>query len=240
MLQLLPDAVISLIYPEECGVCDREVRSASDGVACPDCWDETHIFDGSETLCIKCGAFLFAQPPTGERMRCQRCEDQHFDHAFSIGMYEHALKASVLSLKKSPRVANRLAREIELTLTRIPLKDYVVIPIPLSPRRLRERGFNQAAVIAQMIVRSSGHDFDEHTLVRSSHTPMHRAGMDKKAREKTVKGAFEVRRPKLIEGRSVLLVDDVLTSGSTASACARVLKESGACEVNVLTLARAA
>jgi ComF family protein len=240
MLQLLPDAVFSLIYPEECGVCDREVRSASDGVACPDCWNKTRIFNGNETLCSKCGAFLFALAPGSERSRCQRCEDQHFDHAFSLGIYEHALKASVLSLKKSPRIANRLKHEMERTLARIPSKDFVVVPIPLSPRRLHERGFNQASVIAQTIVRISGHDFDEHTLVRSSHTPMHRAGMDRKAREKTVKGAFEVLRPKLIKGRDVLLVDDVLTSGSTASACAKVLKENGACGIDVLTLARAA
>jgi ComF family protein len=240
MLQLLPDAVFSLIYPEECGVCAREVRAASDGVACPDCWNKTRIFDGSETLCSKCGAFLLALSRGSERTHCQRCEEQYFDHAYSIGIYEHALKASVLSLKRSPRIPNRLKREVKLKCTRIPSKDYVVLPIPLSARRLHERGFNQAAIIAQTIVRLSGNRFDEHTLVRSSHTPMHRAGMDRKAREKTVTGAFEVLRPKLIEGRTVLLVDDVLTSGSTASACAKVLKESGACEVDVLTLARAA
>ena len=68
---------------------------------------------------------------------------------------------------------------------------------------------------------------------------MHRIGMDEKARELTVRKAFEVTRPKLIEGQNILLIDDVFTSGATASYCAKVLKKHGAAKVNVLTLARA-
>ena len=68
---------------------------------------------------------------------------------------------------------------------------------------------------------------------------MHRAAMDKKAREATVKNAFEVVRPNMIRGRDILLVDDLMTSGSTASQCAKALKKSGACKVTVMTLARA-
>jgi ComF family protein len=240
MLQLLPDAVLSLIYPQDCSVCEREVTSASDGVACSDCWDKTRIFDGSETLCSKCGAFLFGPQSSGELPRCQRCEDHHYDRAYSVGIYEYALKASVLSLKKIPHASGRLEQEIAKALSQIPLDGYTVMPTPLSPRRLRERGFNQASILARTVANLSGNSFDEQTLVRKSHTPMHRAGMDKKAREVTVKKAFEVVRPKLIEGRAVLLVDDVLTSGATASACAEVLKKNGACEVNILTAARAA
>ncbi|MBA3352333.1 MAG: ComF family protein [Blastocatellia bacterium] len=116
----------------------------------------------------------------------------------------------------------------------------IVIPVPLSARRQQERGFNQAAVIATVIARSGNLLLDENSLVRKIHTPMHRAGMDRKARAMTVKKAFEVVRPKLIEGRDTLLVDDVLTSGETASICARVLKKSGAATVSVLTIARAA
>ncbi len=69
---------------------------------------------------------------------------------------------------------------------------------------------------------------------------MHRAAMDKKAREMTVRNAFQITRPKLIADQNILLVDDILTSGSTASHCAKALKKSGASKVNVLTLARAA
>ncbi|MDM7920791.1 MAG: hypothetical protein QUS14_00710 [Pyrinomonadaceae bacterium] len=81
---------------------------------------------------------------------------------------------------------------------------------------------------------------DENSLVRTRHTPMHRAAMDKKAREKSVEDAFEVRRPKLIDGQHITLVDDIFTSGATAHYCAAKLKESGAATVNVLTIAHAA
>jgi predicted amidophosphoribosyltransferase len=76
-------------------------------------------------------------------------------------------------------------------------------------------------------------------FVRTSHTPIHRAAMDRKARAATVERSFEVKIPRLVTGRNIILVDDVLTSGSTASACASVLKKNGAARVDVITLARA-
>ncbi len=79
---------------------------------------------------------------------------------------------------------------------------------------------------------------DEQSLVRKIHTPMHRAAMDNKAREISVKNAFDVKRPKLIEGETILLIDDVYTSGATVSNCAKVLKEKGASKVYVLTIAK--
>jgi predicted amidophosphoribosyltransferase len=82
-------------------------------------------------------------------------------------------------------------------------------------------------------------DFDESSLIRKIDTPMHRAGLDRKARGITVKNAFDVVRPKLIEARNIVLVDDVLTSGETVSSCAKILKKKGAARVDVITLARA-
>jgi predicted amidophosphoribosyltransferase len=80
---------------------------------------------------------------------------------------------------------------------------------------------------------------DEHSVVRRIHTERHRAGMDAKARHQSVANAFTVRYPKSIAGKCVLLVDDVFTTGATVSACAAVLKEAGAGEMFVLTIARA-
>ena len=115
----------------------------------------------------------------------------------------------------------------------------LIIPIPLSKRRKLERGFNQAEIIAAEIARTTGIPVDALSLARKLHTRIHRVGMDQKARELTVKNAFEVLRPKLIQGRNILLVDDVFTSGATSSYCAKVLKKNGAGKVNVFTLARA-
>jgi ComF family protein len=119
-------------------------------------------------------------------------------------------------------------------------RDYdVVLPTPLSKRRQIERGFNQAEIIASWIAGSLHLPVDAVSLARKGHTAIHRVGMDATARRQSVKNAFHVVRPKLISGKAILLVDDVLTSGATASTSAEVLKESGAVRVDVFTLARA-
>jgi predicted amidophosphoribosyltransferase len=89
------------------------------------------------------------------------------------------------------------------------------------------------------LAKSSGLPLDEHSLVRVAHSERHRAGMDARARRETVEDAFAVARPRLVEGRRILLVDDVFTTGATVSACSSALLASGAEEVFALTVARA-
>jgi ComF family protein len=115
----------------------------------------------------------------------------------------------------------------------------MIVPVPLHRARERERGFNQASVLARELSSLSRLPVDEHSVVRRIHTERHRAGMDAKARHQSVANAFTVRHPKSIAGKCVLLVDDVFTTGATVSACAAVLKEAGAGEMFVLTIARA-
>jgi ComF family protein len=241
MLKYLSRPLLSVIYPQECEVCGGEVESADDGIACSTCWSKTRIFTGNETLCIKCGAFLFGGGASTADAQCRKCLEHEYDRAFSIGLYEHALSASILRLKKQPHIPRRLRHLLAVTLERNPvIENTIVVPVPLSHRRARERGFNQAAVIARAIAKHPHLTLDTQTLTRELDTPIHRAGMDRKARATTVKNAFGVSRPKLIEGRAILLIDDVVTSGATASACAKVLRKHGAATVNVLTIARAA
>ncbi|HVF86613.1 MAG TPA: hypothetical protein VM866_03445, partial [Pyrinomonadaceae bacterium] len=113
-----------------------------------------------------------------------------------------------------------------------------IIPTPLHEKRERERGFNQAAVLGHTLAALSGLPIDEQSLVRVTGTEHHRAGMDSRGRRESVEEAFEVRRQRLIEGERPLLIDDVFTTGATASACAKALREAGAQEVFVLTAAR--
>ena len=240
MIRLFSDSLLSVIYPQECRVCGGEVGSSDDAVACTACWTATKIFTGNETLCDKCGAFLF-EARSSRTIACRKCSEHEYDHALSIGSYEKALSAAILELKRVPHLSGRVKRSLGEVLDRSAFGNTdVVIPVPLSSRRLQERGFNQAGVIAREVSNHLGVDLDESTLVRTVHTPMHRAGMDKKARAMTVKNAFKVARPKLIEDKIILLVDDIFTSGETASHCARILKKSGARTVNVLTIAHAA
>ncbi len=171
---------------------------------------------------------------------CRHCDGHFYDSARAIGVYEKALAVSILHLKTTPYAAKNLQSLLKKAFFRSSFQDAtLIVPVPLSSKRRLERGFNQAGLIAKSLARDTGIALDEYSLVRTVHTPMHRAAMDKKAREMTVKNAFQVKRPKLITAQNILLIDDILTSGSTASHCAKALKKSGAAKVNVLTLARA-
>ena len=240
MLQVIPHALLSVLYPQDCRICKNSVEDASDGVVCGDCWLNTLIFAGDEILCKKCGAFL-RESESLIAAFCHRCDDHFYDSARAVGIYDNALTASILYLKQTPHIAPRL-RKLLINAFEISSfsDDSLIIPVPLSGRRLLERGFNQAGLIATVVAKYAKMDLDEHSLIRTVHTPIHRAAMDRKARERSVKNAFRIVRPRLIDGRNILLVDDVLTSGATVSNCAKALKKSGASEVNVLTLARAA
>jgi ComF family protein len=113
----------------------------------------------------------------------------------------------------------------------------VLVPVPLHPRRLRERGFNQSALLAEEIARRAGRMACPDALVRRVDTAP-QAGLTAAARRRNVEEAFAVRRRASVAGRTVVLVDDVVTTGATARACARRLAEAGAGEVRLLTVAR--
>jgi ComF family protein len=173
-------------------------------------------------------------------VHCWQCDGHHYERATAIGTYENALAAAVVGLKITPKLSSRVA---ELLLTAFLKNNFetisLIVPVPLSKRRKIERGFNQAEVIAEVLARRTGIKIDILSLGRVQHSPIHRIGMDRKARDLSVKDAFKVARPKLIEEQDILLVDDVFTTGATVSYSAKSLKNSGARSVNVLTLARA-
>jgi ComF family protein len=237
----LYDSALALVYPQACAVCEASVESRHDGVACASCWRRTRLFAEKDTLCWKCG--LFTEAPINEerreRVRCGKCDGDAFTAARACGLYEGALRASILNLKREPHVASRLARLMYEAQRRPPLNSAnLIIPVPLHSERERERGFNQAVLLARELARMSQLPLDEYSVVRRVHTERHRAGMDARARRDSVASAFAIRHAKLVAGQRVLLVDDVFTTGATVSACAAALKEAAVGEVFVLTLAR--
>jgi len=237
----LYDAALALVYPQACAVCGGSVESRHDGVACAACWQATRLFSDEDTLCWKCGAFSRASVSEDRRksIRCGQCDEDSFTAARACGFYEGALRASVLELKREPHVAARLAHLMLAALQREPINSAnLIIGVPLHPGRERERGFNQAAVLARELARLSHLPLDEHSVVRRVQTGRHRAGMDSRARRESVADAFAVRHAEAIAAKRVLLIDDVFTTGATVSACAAVLKDAGAEEVFVLTVAR--
>ena len=235
------DSLLSILYPQACAVCGESVECRKFSIACERCWQKTQIFTDRDTLCWKCGlpSIGFVPPEKREQVRCRRCDHNAFTAARACGVYEGALKASILALKREPHICRHLVELLSLAQKQHPLTSATrIIPVPLHPQRQKTRGFNQAAVLATALSRVNSTILDESSMVRTLHTEQHRAGMDARDRQKTVESAFEVLCPAVIQGERVLLVDDVFTTGATVSACSRALLDAGAAEVYVLTLAR--
>ena len=171
---------------------------------------------------------------------CEECwkKTQICADRFAIGWYEGALRETVLLLKRQPYLPPHLvALLVEAS------KSFAgvtrVVPVPLHKERLRSRGFNQAAIIGREMSHALAVPLDEVSLVRVTSSDKHRTGLDAKGRRDSVAKAFVVRRPRLIDGENVLLVDDVFTTGATVEACQQALIGAGANSVLVFALAQA-
>ncbi len=238
---LVYDSLLTLVYPQACAVCGKSVESRILGVACASCWRQTQIFTGQETVCWKCGVIALGSvdEEKREQVRCRRCDADPFSAARACGVYEGALRASILSLKRDPQICGRVVNLLSKTQQRRPLNEAtIVIPVPLHPQRQKARGYNQAALLARALARANSLPLDEVSLIRTQHTDRHRAGLDAKDRRATVAASFRLSFPALVAGERVLLIDDVFTTGATVSACAETLRLAGATEIFVLTLAR--
>jgi len=237
---MIYDAALAVVYPQSCVICGASVESRRWGTACERCWEGTRTFLPTESLCWKCGVpspGAIQQNP--EQVTCRRCVLEPFSVARACGVYEGALRATILGLKREPYLPPYLIELLFETQMCSPLqRATLIIPVPLHAERERVRGFNQALVIARELSCLTGIPLAERALVRNISTNRHRAGMDDKARRQTVANAFQVEYPAIISGECILLVDDVFTTGATAAACAVVLLAAGAKEVLVLTIAR--
>jgi ComF family protein len=230
------DAVFVLLYPMACRVCGASIESWRDGPACGGCWAEVEAAGQFEAVCLKCGT-----PVSGlDDAPCGRCESFAFVRARSCGPYRGALRETVLQLKRRPHLPPRLRGLLCEAFARLrelgPIES--ILPVPLHPSRLAERRFNQSERIARALAAETGLRVDAVSVIRAKQTVKHRVGMGARERARSLEGAFRIRAPRLIQGRHLLIVDDVMTTGSTAHELARTLREGGAQSVAVLTLAR--
>ena len=235
------DSLLSILYPQPCVICRSSVENRAHVPACIRCWNLTSIFEGTESLCWKCGLVIHPAGRTVEpsSVHCHRCDEHLFAAARACGVYELALREAVLQLKRQPYLTSYIVPFLVRVAQRPPLNQATrIIPVPLHPQRERQRGFNQAAVIARAIGPLLGLVVDESVLTRVVASHKYRAGLDQKGRFDSVAKAFEVQFPTIVRDEVILLVDDVLTTGATASSCAAALLSAGAESVFVLTLAR--
>ena len=231
---------ISAIYPAQCLTCSALV--ASDFGLCPDCWRDTPFITG--LVCSKCGCPVAGETGEGEVV----CEDCHriarpWAAGRSAMLYRDNARRFILALKHGDRMD--LARPAGQWLVRAagPILEpgMVVVPIPLHWWRLFRRSYNQAALLSAAIARAAGLPHCPDALIRQRGTGS-QEGRSRDDRFRNLAGAFSVppRRRDRIAGRSVLLVDDVMTSGATFAAATDACLAAGAKQVSVLSLARVA
>jgi len=203
---------------------------------------------------VRCGLpFPSARALDSSIAQCGGCRDDGpaFDGARSFGIYCGKLRQAILRLKFSgeERLGARLGELLSAPWTSLPHLGQdgpsLIIPVPLHPSRRRERGFNQSDLLAAGLVRAlrklSGAATPKlvtSCLRRKRATPP-QTGLSVSARRENPRGAFEVVKPDTVRERAIVLIDDVMTTGATLSACARALKRAGAAKVVGLTLARA-
>lgn len=240
LLQLL-DPLAAVLFPTRCVVCQSIVESISGGAVCRPCRGSIRPFSG--LVCAQCGyGFPSTAIPVAHPL-CGSCRRQlfQFDFARSSAPFEDPLKEIIHHFKYRSRrgLARPLAQHLLQTFqTDVEQFDVdVAVPVPLHKSRLKERGFNQAQELARHFVRKAGLPLEAGMLERIRATQI-QAGLSRRERRLNVKGAFRVTKPRAVDGRKILLLDDVFTTGATLNECAQTLKRAGAARVCVLTLAR--
>ena len=236
------DAVASLFFPAPCRICEATLTTASRIPVCRECLDSLRPLSGP--ACQRCGR-PFGSPLAGAVARplCHACRRNAyaFDLARSYGAYDESMVRAITLLKYhavtplagwfAERLTGLLARQPE------PFVVDVIVPVPLHPTRLRERGYNQAELIARPLAKRLHLPLRSYLLVRTKPRP-DKLKLTRQERWRSVRGAYVIQKGTRVDKLRVLLVDDVFTTGATLDACARALKQAGAAGVIGVTVAR--
>jgi len=238
MIGVLTDS-LNLLYPPVCQLCHERRAEAREGFVCSQCW--SHVRFIRAPFCERCGLPFEGNLTT--TFVCTNCHDLelYFTSARSAVVAKTVVLEAIHHFKYSNALwfenflANLLVREATPMLAQAKW-DYIV-PVPLHPVKLREREFNQAALLAEHLARATKIPLNEKILQRV-HPTSTQTLLTREARAANMKNAFAVRRGTKLDGKRIVLVDDVFTTGATTNACAQALQVAGAAEVCVWTVAR--
>lgn len=252
LLREMAGSLFAIVFPTCCSLCHQELAEAGTIDICPRCWASLEPWSGA--CCARCGLpFSSERAADSATSLCPQCRDEEFefDRARSYGVYGSKLRAAILQLKfrRRERLGKKLGGLLAPTWTSLIENEVapppIVVPVPLHRSRQRDRGFNQAELLARGLCAKlakardgMGPRVEAHCVERIRATES-QTGLSVEQRRENVRGVFSVVRPERVRGREVVLVDDVMTTGATLSACAAALKKAGASRVLGLTLARA-
>ncbi|MBA3013323.1 MAG: ComF family protein [Proteobacteria bacterium] len=226
-----------LCFPAVCLICRTGLPAFTEIHLCPDCLKKITLIQ--PPLCLCCGVEFTAY---GDNHLCGACltKPPHFSRARAIFRYDDASSTLIHGFKYGGRtVGGQSFRALSIyakTMTDLDTPE-LIVPVPLHPRRLKERGFNQALVLAHILFPDQKKAIFADLLTRTRWTEP-QVALSGHERRQNLGGAFSIKQANLIDGRRILLVDDVLTTGTTLNECAKMLKIHGAIQVEAVTLAR--
>lgn len=243
ILRSILDPLAAVFFPAPCRVCGGTLTDASPIPLCPACLASIVPITGP--VCECCGRPIVSLvAEQAQTLLCHLCRRgaYAFDLARSFATYNDPMQRVILLLKyeRVTRLGKWFARPLE-TVYRLRFGDAaadVIVPVPLHAQRERERGYNQAEVIARPLANRLGIPLAAPLLVRTKPRP-EKLLMTRRERWESVRGAYETRPGSKVDNLRVLLVDDVFTTGATLDSCARALRKGGAAAVYGLTVARA-
>jgi ComF family protein len=235
--------LLDVLFPPRCEVCGSFLgvgaeRTGLRKAFCDSCLEKFVSIEGP--ICPICGVPFSSQGPDHYCETCLR-RPPAYDCIRALYRYEGPVSAAVHAYKfrKTIRLAGVLGRAMGRYAARWlgHSPEYLTVPVPLYPGRLRKRGFNQSALLARQVARAASTGLDLYTFRRVRDTPA-QSRLGKRARRRNVRGAFLATDPARFDGKTIVLVDDVATTGSTLHECAVVLKRAGADAVLCLVFAR--
>jgi ComF family protein len=234
--RLVGRTAVNFALPPRCPGCGLIVEDQHR--FCLDCWQALHFL--GQPCCARCA--LPFEYDAGEGAECGACiaDPPRFDRLRAAVAYGDIARAVALKLKYAgrPGVAETMARLMSRHVGRDD-PDAILVPVPLHRWRIWKRGYNQAALIASALSRRTGLRTELALIERTKATPPLK-GLGRRERAKAVRGAFRLSSAsaELATNRTIILIDDVFTSGATANACAHVLKRRGVARVEVICWAR--
>lgn len=238
MAQVKPyvTAGLNLLFPPRCVGCAAEVSAPHS--LCSQCFSQLHFI--TDPMCQRCGTAFPYEVEAGAL--CVGCMEDPplYDSLRAVWEYTAQTRPLVTHFKYADQT-HRLpgyARQLQKISPHLDECD-AVIPVPMHPRRIRQRKFNQSSLLAHGMVSGTSAPVWDRSLLRTRNTPP-QAGLDRKARLSNVEGAFEVNHAYAmrLRGATVMLVDDVVTTGATIEACCHVLLQAGVRAIHVVALAK--
>jgi len=230
-----------IFFPSQCELCSRLLEHSEERVICRSCLRGLKP-RRTPSFCLCCGRFF---DDSGEPHFCRECVRQRpaFSVHRSCGPYFGRLKDTIILFKY--RGFSVLSKPLAAFVLQALGKEEslwwgvdCIIPVPLFPEKQKKRGFNQASELVKELARKKGTPLLGGYLIKVKNTPA-QTSLEASERRKNLKGAFAVVQERKIKGKTVLLVDDVYTTGSTIEECSSALIEAGALEVRALTIAQA-